>query len=351
MTNTTHLRAGSLLIGFAVAAMACGAQAQAVQVPKTAAKGLDGLHQPQLAKALQAPSWVQAEVSDANIRQAMDVAASRPLSPVPVLQGFSFSFQNGDHKLNRIGVLPDGRVARLTFADQDGNDPFAARAQFALVNAGVVQQETKVGGGQFEIPLKGRPGDTEVPVLCGFDFIRRVGTDANLRAIGAWIDEARQTIRVTLMDDQGADFRGFEGSVGATLAVGAVVPYGVLMGSAVSTFDAARRLTDGGKYRPYGVTVCYAWVSPKLFEGNDQITGTSPTPSSGKRITGPIALTGFEFFFLNSDHHLKEIGVFDLGLQAARGNADHVIFKDNNLDDPIRWAVAYRSFKPGTKKQ
>jgi hypothetical protein len=342
MTNFNPTRRDSLVLALG-ALTGLGTQAQTRAMPPTQDQ-IDAMRRQQLRSAIQREQWRTVVVSETGMRGSMDVASSKPLTGVPALQGFSLGFENGDHKLNRVGVIPGERTTALTLTDQDGNDPFSGRAHFALISSGFGYSKSAVGGGQFEIPMEVPKGGNLVPVLCGFEFIRRVGTDANLRAIGMWIDEARNTIRVTLMDDQGVDFRGFESSVGATLASG-LVPYGILIGSAVSTFDAAKRLTEGGKYRQFGVTVHYAWVARDLFEGQDQLTGTSPKPSSGKHFDGPIALTGFEFFFLNSDHHIKHLGVFDPGLQAARGSADHVAYQDNNRDDPIRWAVGYRRLK------
>ena len=341
MNPTFPTRRASLLMGLGTL-MSLDSPAQSR--PHTAAE-LETLRRAQLRTGILPTQWRPVTVSEDRIRASMDVANSQAITGVPALQGFSLQFQNGDHKLNRLGVVPGERTTALTLADQDGNDPFAGQAQFAVLSAGQRFSKSVTGGGQFEIPLAGPSGRDMVPVLCGFEFIRRVGTDANIRSIGVWIDEERRTVRVTLMDDQGPDFRGFEASVGATLASG-LVPYGILLGSAASTFDAAKRLSEaGGKYRPFGVTVHYAWVDRGLFEGQDVLTGTSPRPSSGKQFGGPIVLTGFEFFFLNSDHHLKHIGVFDPALQSARGNADHVAYQDNNRDDPMRWAVGYRKLR------
>jgi hypothetical protein len=188
-------------------------------------------------------------------------------------------------------------------------------------------------------------------VLRGFEFRRKDGTDANIRSVGVWLDADKNNVRVMLMDDQGPDFRGFEQYIGLFFAAGAVAP---MIGQTIATNatiqDAVKRLNAGekaGKYRPYAVTVQYAWIPDWIVSGRTEVvTGVGGEPSSGKTITGDTVLQGFEFYFTNSDHHLGALGIRPPAFNRASGDSNPtVIYRDQNRDDPKRWAIAYAKIK------
>lgn len=278
------------------------------------------------------------------LRDQGQAALDTPLPEGWALAGFHLGFRNGDHKLRRVGVVPEGRFVRFALADQNGDDPFEARARLTGIPGSRVQQVVAEGGGKFEIPLPGdAPADATL-VLSGFEFRRTDGSDANLRNIALWAVPERNRIIVSLTDDQGLDFRGLEASLGAA-AVNAVLPLPGIMETVVpiASGQALQRATTGairrmsGKYRGYRVTVQYAWIPRARIEREGALAG------GDRRHRAPPsridALQGFEFTFNNSDHHLLGIGV------NGNGRGD-IFFQDNNTDDPIQWSVAYLTLKP-----
>ncbi|KAF1686849.1 hypothetical protein B1992_05500 [Pseudoxanthomonas broegbernensis] len=294
--------------------------------------------QPVVARAAQAPASHHARID--GLRDSGPAALDRPLPGGWALAGFDLRFGNGDHKLRRIGVLGEERFVRFALADGNGDDPFNASARLSALPGVRVQQVSADGGGKFEIRLPGRAPADSTLVLSGFQFQRADGTDANLRNIGVWLDPQRNRVRVSLMDDQGLDFRGLEASLGAMAASAAIPLPGLLeTGSVVAGTGAAVKGIGrmSGKYRGYRVTVQYAWIPNATVAQKGALAGTQArrggAPSS--RID---ALQGFEFTFNNSDHHLLGLGV------NGRGNGE-AFFQDNNTDDPMQWSATYLTLR------
>ena len=296
------------------------------------------------AEPAEAPIRSSARASNPGLRDSGNTAVNPALPVAFALNGFSLKFDNGDHKLRRIGVLGHGRFTELALADSNGDDPFTASANYTIFTgkgAGriVTGQVVAEGGGKFEIPLRGNAPADSTLVLSGFSFQREDGSDANLRNIGVWLDSERKVARVSLVDDQGFDFRGFEATIGAAFLNG-VLPGAFEVMLATNVPRAVRGIRSAGKYRPYRVTVQYAWIPNAIVEQESAMSGTDR--QRRQRPPSRIdALQGFEFMFTNSDHHLLGLGV------NPSGNGD-VLFQDNNTDDPMQWTMAYVTLKPNT---
>ena len=86
------------------------------------------------------------------------------------------------------------------------------------------------------------------------------------------------------------------------------------------------------------------------MEGEDYFTGTTRAPASGKMFQARAGIQGFEFYFDNKDHHLREIGVMPpLAGAATRTRVpanEFIEFQDTNRDDPVKWAVKLLTIKP-----
>jgi hypothetical protein len=294
------------------------------------------------AKPAELPIRSSARARSAGLRDSGNSAVDPALPAAFALNGFSLKFDNGDHKLRRIGVLGRGRFTELALADSNGDDPFTASANYTIFtgrNAAriVTGQVVAEGGGKFEIPLRGNAPAHSTLVLGGFAFQREDGSDANLRNIGVWLDGERKVARVSLMDDQGVDFRGFESTIGAAFLNG-VLPGAFEVMLATNVPRAVRGIRSAGKYRPYRVTVQYAWIPNAMVEQESAMSGTDR--QRRQRPPSRIdALQGFEVMFTNSDHHLLGLGV------NPSGNGG-VLFQDNNNDDPMQWTAAYVTLKP-----
>lgn len=338
--------------------------------------------------------WRVARAETNGMRDAGRAAPQPAVAPVHGLRGFKLQFQNGDHKLRRLGVAAEDRFVTFALADNNGDDPFLGHAEFVNLSAGQMGEVAGIGGGKFEIPLPAGPAN-HVPVLSGFEFRRADGTDANLRNIGLWLDNERGVVRVSMIDDQGLDMRGLEAAIGAS--IGAVVLPGV-MEWAGPIAGVAAPITGGiigrraiqqhydGK-RGYQVRVRYAWIPRSAVQSFGALAGTdrdTAMPANWQGSPRVDLLQGFEFTFMNSDHHLLGLAVNDLwpsappasnstpsvlptpgsnqqsalsGLgqrppatppAAAQGTPPHakgVVFQDNNKDDPAQWSYTYLTLR------
>lgn len=341
--------------------------------------------------------WSIVRAETTGMRDAGRAAPQPALSAVHGLRGFKLQFQNGDHKLRRIGVMGEDRFVTFALADHNGDDPFLAHAEFVNLSAGQLAEVAGIGGGKFEIPLPAGPAQ-HVPVLAGFEFRRADGTDANLRNIGLWLDSERGVVRVSLIDDQGLDLRGLEAVIGASIGA-AVLPGVVDWAAPIAGVSAP--ITGGiigrraiqqhydGK-RGYQVRVRYAWIPRVAVQAFGALAGTDrdmAMPANWQGSPRVDLLQGFEFTFMNSDHHLLGLAVNDLwpGAPPARNTpstppsaglpapgttqqsalaalgqrqpaaqapaqdmpprAKGVMFQDNNQDDPVQWSYTYLTLR------
>ena len=278
------------------------------------------------------------------LRDNGPAALDRPVGAGWALAGFELRYGNGDHKLRRIGVMGEDRFVRFSLADSNGDDPFGGRAQLTALPGIRVREITAQGGGKFEIPLPGKAPPNSTLVLSGFEFRRADGTDANIRNIGVWMIPSRHVIQVSLTDDQGLDLRKLMASLG-TAATSAVVPLpGILeAGSVAIAVETERHVVPkagDSRYRPYQVTVQYAWVPNSMVAAKGALSGThvdrsNPDMAGRARID---ALQGFEFTFNNGDHHLLSLAVNP----RATGTGT---MRDNNTDDPMQWSATYLSLR------
>lgn len=339
------------------------------------------------------PEWHLVQARTDGMRDAGRASPQPQLAPVHALRAFKLQFQNGDHKLRRVGVFAEDRFVTFALADGNGDDPFLAHAEFVNLADGAMAEVAGIGGGKFEIPLPAGPSG-HVPVLAGFEFRRTDGTDANLRNIGVWLDTTRGVVRVSLIDDQGLDLRQFQETIGATIA-GALLP-GVMDWAGPVAGIVGPSILGGaiggkvirqqyGNQRGYQVRVRYAWIPRVAVKSSGALAGTErdmAMPSDWQRAPRVDLLQGFEFTFMNSDHHLLGIAVNDLwqsapaprpapvpaatstnpsttnaaanaiasaraqadaaaAQRAAPPNAKGVMFQDNNRDDPVQWSYTY----------
>jgi len=281
-----------------------------------------------------AVSWhFSAAASDGSISETRATPEDgRSLVPVAALSRFRLSFSPGrDHKIRRMAVLAEERFARFSLADQDSNDWFRAGAQWAVISQGEQHEVSGYGGGAYRLPLEPGP-EGHTAVLTGFDFQRQGGTDANVRTFGVWLEEddvGAPVVRVTLFDDMGPDFRGLDETTLAAFGA-AAIPFGALVGTTALAVDGISRFSASGGYRPFAVTIQYAWIPDSLVIREGAAAGDNG--ERGFPGASQVALQGFLFHFNNSDHHLLEVRV-DPG--------SRVEYRDNDQDDPMRWEVQY----------
>lgn len=283
----------------------------------------------------------------------MRTVPSGPLARTAALSYFRFSWSNGDHKFRHLRLMPDARDGQvsLAFTDQNDDDPWNIRATWWNVNAGDKNRGTEeryaVGAGAFDIPLTGDAGFT--PALKGFLFERAAGTDANVRSIGIELlpataahrrlDPAANWIaRVRLFDDEGADFRNPARAAGVVLSpIESFAGYGL----------GAAAISARGGTRGFLAGVQIAWIPNSAIRASGSVSGGQYGRDSAAIPDGPAVMTGFQFEYLNSDHHLW-------ALHAMTRNGGDGVMRDflhgNNAlappDDPLAWWISYAALRP-----
>jgi hypothetical protein len=296
--------------------------------------------------ALPPSTWSLSRTSVNGLSGAGKGANQPALSGVTALRGFLLSFGNGDHKLRQIGVLPNGRYTDFSWSDSNGDDPFRADASYVTFSGGSMGEVIADGSGKFRIALPTPQQAGHVLVLRGFEFRRADGTDANLRNISVWLDGTRNVAEVSLIDDQGLDFRGLEATLGLVASGGILLPGALEMSTADLSQVAARNISQMvGTQRGYRVRVQYAWIPATLVQQEGALAGGGGDLGKARAATRVDVLQGFEFTFDNSDHHLLTLAVNGDG--DAGGN---FWFQDNNRDDPLHWTVNYLTLKDAARK-
>ena len=282
----------------------------------------------------------------------LDVATNIRLNTAPVLSDFHLYFQNGDHKIRHLGILHENGSMKASFADQNGDDRFEAYGRWFNVPNTTGGTIVASGGGTFNIKLPDAPPNTTL-VLSGFSFQRRNDSDANLRAIGVKLDQSTSIATVTLIDDQGADFRLFGDSLGGA-ALSTIFPFGIIVGSGISMGLAAAAQLDSGQgtMRPYVATVQYAFVPNSHVADSGTVSGSNAQISAMRgqlpsKAGSNLAYKSFFMRFNNADHHLLGLGVHLLGYSGGSNVRDNnaITYRDNDTDDPINWIVDYVNLK------
>ena len=123
-------------------------------------------------------------------------------------------------------------------------------------------------------------------------------------------------------------------------------------------YDAMARLNGGAleagaSYgRPYAFSVQYAWIPNWAIEDREgarpgdqyrQVRYLDNNPVSAYRPPeGRVALQGFFFTFMNSDHHLQRVMI---DLKDREGLWTGAQFRDSDTGDPMQWTVEYGTLK------
>lgn len=257
-------------------------------------------------------------------RGSVSTAPDQPIAPVAALSHFLLGFGNGDHKFRRLQLLVEGSMVRAALNDSNDDDPFEVSARwinFSGGNAGVVQAQGH-GRAVTMLKLPAAP-PRHVFALRGFEFRRQDGTDANIRHLA--IRPVDGAVEVLLNDDEGLDMRG----VGGAATVFDPLHYFVVA-------QSSRNMQRG---RAYDVTLQYAWIPDFLVASTGSVTGSERRRRDAASVpAGRAVIRGFQFSFMNSDHHL-------LQLRASTTDGGMGVFRDNNEDDPVRWRVDYAALR------
>lgn len=277
---------------------------------------------------------------------------ARATTPIPgamaqhaALSSFRLFYWAGDHKINSFGVRVLGTDAEFGLVDKDGRDMFGGRAVWLQSHHfTAVQTVTGVGGGEFTLDLPSPPRPDMVPMLAGFRFDRRRGTDANVRLVTVQLLERENKVRVALIDDQGFDARSLPPMIGLAFGL-AGIPLGALASPEVAGGAIYNGFNEfgGGRLRQFSASVQFVWVPRAMVLANATAGGQGRRASDGQMpgAGDKIALRGFRLMFTHKDHFVRQVGVHLLD----GPDGEPVSWQDRNRDDPIRWSVDYSRIK------
>lgn len=285
-------------------------------------------------------------------------ALNTEVKGVPLLSGFRLSFNNGDHKVRRLGVENQGQVHITKFADNNLDDPFAATvvvwdAEGPAVKTAKFETRDAYGAPDYlcygfdaacrfsfqpsivsdEAARQMTPllSDASlVPIISGFNFERQ-DTDANVRDVGVRFgcDTGGCNSQIGLVDSAGYDGRYIaEGKALSARNVMARVSYALVPRRNIQT---CQTLSGGRKPN----TPDPAIRQPVRGDPRSQTDFRAervPLPFTNAK----IVLQSFSFSFLNGDHHLQDIGV-----EYEPSGALYLTFGDGTRDDPYSWTIGY----------
>lgn len=213
------------------------------------------------------------------------------------LVSFSLKFNDGDHKVRGIGVMPEKESVASAFQDNDGNDRYALDAKFLKLpwpNGRVVKNANCKGTCSLPIrnPYHGGGGQF---VLSGFHVKRKSG-ESNIRQLAVRLSPDRKSVQVTFRDN--------------------------------GTF-------------PFAAEVAYTFVPSLAAFGTKTVRRAKRQNNVSIALSkkGKPILQGFDLRFENGDHHLRE-----LSIDAEPGRVT-VRFNDNNYDDPYRATIDWGIMK------
>lgn len=296
---------------------------------------------------LNAQNYVPAQKVTANKKESSNYVL---ISPKPgfidgaALSSFRLSFMNGDHWVRRLGVLQVGNTpkfqAEFSLADRNSDDGFYSDAAWYQSSSIKSTSYTALGAGDFEIDLDAELAKNYVPVIKGFMLQRRNLNDSQVRGIGIKINPKTNKARIFFLDDEGALERGWETAIGEKYAL-SDRPKGVLRETGINAFDAGIKMNQQEVYngmRQFFVSLQVAWVPKEMVASYNSLSGTNDKILNGKMplATNKSVISGFSFHFLDSQHHLMDIGI-DPNFNGIFSFA----FQDSDQVDPIHWSVDF----------
>jgi len=271
------------------------------------------------------------------------------------LSKFLFRFENGDHELRRLRLQPtdSGNTLNFAFNDYNSDDPYSIRygliglteraykageiwKQTPLrkdVNAGLTKAEQKKLGGAC------MNGAGYVPLLSGFDFSQSA-KDVNVRRLAAICAvETSKQCKTTF---------GWQTAPGGKCSPGQASRSAKQVVYRKAWEEAGRLDTDDieaffDSKRTYGdkaIDVDWLYVPITAIDQCRMFYGRDTRAIADFARGRDVAIQGFDYRFLDTDHHILEVGLLP---QSNDGN--NVRFRDNDGDDPFEYRVQLCSLK------
>ena len=278
-----------------------------------------------------------------NNRDGVLISPDRGLAGGHALSSFAFNFENGDHKLNSIGLLTNAESAEVIFSDMDGNDPYLAEASYVISNR-FINGEMVSGtqrSGEFNFTIDNPPANHTL-VLRGFHILKPNGIDGNLRQIKVWINN-NNNITIRISNQEGPDFRRLEVGHSHVSWAGIRGDSSSLLGQDNQSLRSDIRNMAGQAPYQIKARVQYTFVPNDMLGASAVLSGNGRTLTNGAlpALNKAVLLRGFDFNFLNEDHHILQVGI----KIPANRSEQAIFFQDNNQDDPINWRASFISLR------
>lgn len=210
------------------------------------------------------------------------------------LSSFKFFFNNSDHKIKSIGLLPKDNGKIFTkFIDKDGHDPYSVRATYWKLD-GVRGDEVFFDTNSKESRIIPQPAGEGEFAISGFSVNMNDFADCNIKDVHVGFKKYPEGSKMIVDFGQECDN----------------IKY--IKGSAV-------------------------WIPKTYIQNKRYVWGNSrkkQDAQGGLPNDEYFALNDFKISFKNGGHFLRGFGV-ELFPQ---GNSNEVIsWQDNDKDDPIEW--------------
>lgn len=217
-------------------------------------------------------------------------AANKKFDKTSALSSFKLEFQNGDHKIHTIRLMPMGGDAHISLADKDGNDPFSVDATWWNV-PGATMGVVDFQYGEKQKTMPNLHANTSL-AIAGFETYLATGNDCHIEQIAIGFSPDQKKINV----------------------------------------DFGKGCNKTPKIR-----VLYSEIPNNVIKDKGSITGADRNVaniSGSQPKSDKYLIQGFNIKFTNGGHFLQSVGIH------LKGAAREVIsWQDNNRDDPIDFRV------------
>lgn len=273
-----------------------------------------------------------------------------------VLSRFLFQFENGDHELRRLTLQHNSAGNKVTYAfnDYNADDPYKVGFGYIGVNDRGVSRGTVWNAQQLRPNVAKGPTAKErkvlngacmngagyVPLLTGFNFSHSQ-KDVAVRRLAAicapeTVTQCEGTYGWYTASNGKCDSSGHAKRTAIqTVYRQAWDDRGDLDTDDIEAFFDTKRSTGGKDVRADWLYVPLSAVDEcRSFYGRD--TRAIENFASGR----DVAIQGFDYRFLDTDHHILEVGLIPQG-----GGGEQVRFRDNDRKDPFEYRVQLCALK------
>lgn len=212
------------------------------------------------------------------------------------LSSFKFFFNNGDHRIKSIGLLPkDNHKVVATFIDKDGHDPYSVRATYWKLD-GVRGDEVFFDANSKESRIIPQPEGAGEFAISGFHVGLEGYADCNITDVHVGIRKYPDGSKMVVdLGQECSNVRHMKGSV--------------------------------------------VWVPSAVVTNKRHVNGNGrrkQDANGGLPVDDRFLLQDFKIRFTNGGHFLRGFGV---ELFPPANSNEVISWQDNDKDDPVEWSA------------